>query len=158
MVFEDTRVCSEILLLLLALSCQLQGLHYKVGVTLLGEWTGKGQEEHRASLLWGGEGGSACGWMLGELRHWPILLWIVFSSKSLYREPRYFSWKVKSIQKCPMESREHWVYKGLISESHHQCLVKPNQCYCQCLKHKFTHNSGELKAILQPSNWCFLYW
>ena len=51
MVFEDTRVCSEILLLLLALSFQLQGLHYKVGVTLLGEWTGKGQEEHRASLL-----------------------------------------------------------------------------------------------------------
>lgn len=51
MVFEDTRVCSEMLLLLLALSCQLQHLHYKVRVTLLGEWTGKGQKEHRVSLL-----------------------------------------------------------------------------------------------------------
>lgn len=51
MVFDDTRVRSDILLLLLALPCQLQGLHYKVGVTLLGEWTGKGQEENRASLL-----------------------------------------------------------------------------------------------------------
>lgn len=105
----------------------------------------------------GGRGWVGCEWMSGELRHWLILLWVVFSSKSLYREPRYFPWKVKSIQKFPMESREHSVYRRLISESHRQHLVKPSQC-CWCLNHKFTHNSGELKAILQPSHWCLLYW